>query len=136
MQQLRGRMRPTCPSDALSPFNTTPQSLASELQELEAASHQWEHNAASAGASHRELMARLEQTAADLNAATAQLRAAEAGRLEALREAEAAGARAEGAEAEFQALRATLEQRWGRGAGAAGRRRPMQCSMYHRCVCC
>jgi multidrug efflux pump subunit AcrA (membrane-fusion protein) len=56
-------------------------------------------------------MGRLERAARDLDAATAQLRAAEAGRMAALGEAEVAERRAAEASAELQALRATLGQR-------------------------
>ncbi|KIZ04864.1 hypothetical protein MNEG_3096 [Monoraphidium neglectum] len=86
-------------------------SLASELRQLEATAHRWEDDAAHAGDSQRELMGRLERAARDLDAATAQLRAAEAGRMAALGEAEVAERRAAEASAELQALRATLGQR-------------------------
>jgi hypothetical protein len=78
---------------------------------MAAASQQWERSAASASGSHRELMERLRQSADDLTAATGQLRAAEAGRLAAAREAGAERERADAAEGELLALRGALEQR-------------------------
>lgn len=69
---------------------------------------QWEASAASASASGRELMERLQQTAADLHSVTSQLRAAEAEKLAAAREAAAAGAAAAEAQAELRALAAAL----------------------------
>jgi hypothetical protein len=79
---------------------------------MAATSQQWEVTAASAGASQRELMERLVGSAADLESATSQLRAAEEGRLSALREAETARQAAAQAEAEIAAVRALLDERW------------------------
>jgi hypothetical protein len=88
---------------------------------MAAASQQWEVTAASAGASQRELMDRLVAGAAQLDATNAQLRAAEEGRLAALREAEGARQAAAAAEAELAAARALLEERWAAAAGRGGR---------------
>ena len=82
--------------------------LAADLARASASTQQWAATAESAGASGRELMERLQQTAADLHAVTAQLRASEAERAAADARADAADAAAGEAHAELEELRAAM----------------------------